>query len=92
MNDISVQSMPRLSKAGGVEIPGMDLSHPLSDAEKQLIREAFLEHHILIFRDQDLSKAQQTAYTEQFGELEGHVIRQRDGSAMPMLQHLVIVV
>lgn len=88
MNDLSVQSMRRLSKAGGVEIPGMDLSHQLSEAEKQVIREAFLEHHILIFRDQDLSKEQQTAYTEQFGELEGHVIRQRDGSAMPMVQQI----
>lgn len=85
MNDMSVHSMKRLSDAGGVEIPDMDLSRPLSEAEKQLIREAFLEHHIVIFRDQDLSKEQQAAFTEQFGELEEHVVRQHDGSKMPQV-------
>ena len=85
MNDISVQAMRRLSTAGGVEMPAMDLSKPLSEPEKQLIRDAFLEHHILVFRNQKLSKEAQAAFTEQFGELEGHVVRQHDGSTTPQV-------
>ena len=56
MNDISVQAMRRLSTAGGVEMLAMDLSKPLSEPEKQLIRDAFLEHHILVFRNQKLKE------------------------------------
>ena len=85
MNDISVQTMRRLSNAGGVEMPPMDLSKPLSEGEKQLVREAFLEHHILVFRNQKLSKPEQAAFTEQFGELESHVARQHDGSGTPIV-------
>ena len=85
MNDISVRAMGRLSNAGGVEMPPMDLSKPLCEVEKQLIREAFLEHHILVFRDQKLSKPEQAAFTEQFGELESHVARQHDGSGTPIV-------
>ena len=84
MNDISVQAMRRLSTAGGVEMPAMDLSKPLSEPEKQLIRDAFLEHHILVFRNQKLERAQ-AAFTEQFGELEDHVVRQHDGSKTPQV-------
>ncbi len=85
MNDISVQAMRRLSAAGGFEMPAMDLSKPLSEPEKQLIRDAFLEHHILVFRNQKLSKEAQAAFTEQFGELEDHVVRQHDGSKTPQV-------
>lgn len=88
MNDISIQALKRLSDAGGVVIPGMDLSQPLSDGEKEIIRDAFLSHHILIFRDQSLTPDQQTDYTRQFGELEEHVIRQHDGSKMPLVQQI----
>ncbi|MEC8370994.1 MAG: TauD/TfdA family dioxygenase, partial [Pseudomonadota bacterium] len=85
MNDISVQAMRRLSAAGGVEMPAMDLSKPLSEPEKQLVRDAFLEHHILVFRNQKLAKEAQAAFTEQFGELEDHVVRQHDGSKTPQV-------
>lgn len=66
-------------------MPPMDLSKPLSEGEKQLVREAFLEHHILVFRNQKLSKPEQAAFTEQFGELESHVARQHDGSGTPIV-------
>lgn len=66
---------PRLSAAAGVAITGVDLSRPLSPAEREAIHAAFLEHHVLVFRDQDLSKEAQLEFTRQFGEIEEHVGR-----------------
>jgi len=61
---------PRLSPAGGVAITGADLSRPLSPGVRDEIMAAFLAHHVLVFRDQDLSKEAQLAFTLQFGEIE----------------------
>lgn len=66
---------PRLSAAGGAAITGIDLSHPLPPKLRETILGAFHEHHILVFRDQDLSKEAQFHFTEQFGEIEEHVGR-----------------
>ena len=57
----------------GAELQGLDLSVPLDAPLVHEILDAFLAHHILIFRDQDLSKEDQVSFTENFGELEGHV-------------------
>ena len=74
-----VRCGPRLSPAGGVEIVGADLSAPIGPALKALILGAFRDHHIVVFRDQSLTKEQQHAFTLNFGELEGHVGRHADG-------------
>jgi len=66
---------PRLSLAGGVAITGADLSRPLTPTLREQIHGAFLEHHVLVFRDQNLSKEEQLDFTLQFGELEEHVGR-----------------
>jgi alpha-ketoglutarate-dependent taurine dioxygenase len=69
---------PRLSRAGGAEITGANLSRPLSPALKALILRALRHHHVLVIRDQDLSQEQQHAFTRHFGELEEHVARHAD--------------
>lgn len=66
---------PRLSPAGGVAITGADLSRPLSPTLRETVLAAFLDHHILVFRDQDLGRDEQFAFTLQFGEIEEHVGR-----------------
>lgn len=66
---------PRLSPAGGAAITGADLSRPLSAAAREAIMAAFLDHHVLVFRDQDLSPDDQLSFTLQFGEIEEHVAR-----------------
>ncbi|HEX3864676.1 MAG TPA: TauD/TfdA family dioxygenase [Stellaceae bacterium] len=69
----------RLSPAGGVEITGADLSAPLAPALKAMILQAFLDHHIVVVRDQALTQDQQYDFTVNFGELEEHVGRHSDG-------------
>jgi alpha-ketoglutarate-dependent taurine dioxygenase len=63
----------RLSAAGGVTVAGADLSQPLSPELKARILEAFRDHHVVVFPDQELTREQQYAFTANFGEVERHV-------------------
>jgi alpha-ketoglutarate-dependent taurine dioxygenase len=61
------------------QITGIDLREPIDAVTKVTIEEALVEHHVLVFRDQDLDAQQQNDFTLNFGEIENHVIRRRDG-------------
>ena len=78
----------RLAEVAGAEITGVDLATPLTEALMDAVRTAFLEHHVLVFRDQRLTAEQQHALTLQFGEIESHVARLPDGTSLPVV-HLV---
>ncbi len=56
----------------GAEIGGVDLSEPLDDDTVGAIRRAFLDHHVVFFRDQDLSPDTLRRFGRQFGELDTH--------------------
>ena len=60
----------------GAEVPGLDLSQPLSDAGFARLHRAHLDHHVLVFRDQRITPAQQIAFSRRFGPLQIHVLRQ----------------
>lgn len=60
----------------GAAISGLDLSTPLSQDDFALIHRAHLEHHVLVFRDQHITPAQQVAFSRRFGALQIHVLRQ----------------
>ena len=68
-----------LSPALGAEIGDVDLSGPLGDAGFREIRQAFLDHLVLVFRNQDVSPRTQVAFAERFGEVEPHPLRSRRG-------------
>jgi taurine dioxygenase len=56
----------------GAQIGGVDLSKPLPPDQLAEIRAAFAEHHILIFRDQHLSKEDHKRFARHFGTLHVH--------------------
>ncbi|MEM8903527.1 MAG: TauD/TfdA family dioxygenase [Actinomycetota bacterium] len=56
----------------GAEVRGLDLSADLDEATVGALRAAFNEHHVLFFRDQDLSPEDQLAFGRRFGELDTH--------------------
>jgi len=56
----------------GAEVRGVDLSGNLDSATVAEIRRAFLEHHVLFFRDQDLTPETLKAFGRRFGELDTH--------------------
>src|SRR6516165_4045089 len=67
----------RLSPAGGVEITGIDLAQPLAPKPKARIRAAFLDHHIVVFPGQSLTREQQYEFAANFGEVEPHGDKRR---------------
>ena len=63
----------RLSGSVGAEVAGVDLAN-LDDAAFTGIHAAFLEHHVLVFRDQKLTPDQQIDFGRMWGELFVHPI------------------
>ncbi|MGE5271064.1 MAG: TauD/TfdA dioxygenase family protein [Thiohalocapsa sp.] len=54
----------------GADISGVDIRQPLTPADRDAIRKAWLDNLVLRFRDQPISDAEHMAFTRQFGELE----------------------
>ena len=75
----------KLNDIAGAEVLGLDLSRSLCSETRDGILSAFNEYHVLVFRNQTLSKDQQVNFTQQFGELEEHVGRLPDGSRYPIV-------
>jgi taurine dioxygenase len=64
-------SVSPISGALGAELHGVDLTQ-LDDETFAEIRAAFLEHQVIFFRDQDLSRDQHKAFGRRFGSLHVH--------------------
>ena len=76
-----------MSPVLGAEVVGLDLRRPLDEDTRDAVFDAFIRHHVLCFRDQQLSPDEQIAFTEQFGTLERHMARNK-GTANPLV-HIV---
>jgi taurine dioxygenase len=62
----------RIAGALGAELSGVDLSRPQDAATIAAIRQAFVEHQVIFFRDQALTPDQQIEFGRQFGPLNIH--------------------
>lgn len=60
----------------GAEVIGLDLSQPLSDTDFARIHRAHLDYHVVVFRDQQITPAQQITFSRRFGPLQIHVLHQ----------------
>jgi taurine dioxygenase len=58
----------------GAEIDGVDLSLPVEQAVLAEIRQAWLEHKVIFFRDQQITEAQQVSFARCFSDLEPHPV------------------
>jgi taurine dioxygenase len=56
-----------LSAALGAEVRGVDLGRPMNDRIFGVLRDAFLQYHVLAFRDQRLSETRQLAFAARWG-------------------------
>lgn len=66
-----------LSDVLAAEVRGVDLREPLCNGDRAALHEAFLDRHILCFRDQELDKPAQLAAALQFGPLDVHIQRNK---------------
>ena len=65
-----------LSPALGAEVTGVDLARPLSADDFARIRQAHLDHGVVVFPDQHLTPEQHIAFSRRFGELHIHMLEQ----------------
>ncbi len=63
-----------LSGRIGAEIDGVDLSKPLQSDVFEEIHRAYLDHAVIAFRGQTLSREEQIAFARRFGDLDVHPI------------------
>ena len=66
-----------MSPACGAEISDIDLRKPLADDDLLAIRQAWLDHLVIVFRGQDLTPADQKRACGHFGEI-GEYNRPKD--------------
>ncbi len=71
MSQNRVEVQP-LTGALGAEVLGFDLSRSLDNETFSRIADAFNEHLVLFFRDQELTTAQHCAFAARFGKLIPH--------------------
>ena len=57
----------------GAEIRGVDISQPLSAEDVTAIEQAFVDHQVLLFRDQPLTDRQFANFSAQLGPLRVHI-------------------
>ena len=60
----------------GTEVLGVDLAQPLDDTVFVALYDAFLRHHLLVFRAQLFSDDQHVAFACHGGKLQRHVLNQ----------------
>ena len=64
-----------LSPLIGAELHGVDLAQPLGEDVVAAVRAALNRHHVVFFRDQELSPTAQADFARQFGVVtEGHPV------------------
>jgi taurine dioxygenase len=80
----------------GAEIQGIDLTQPINLATFRVIEDAFVEHEILVFRNQPITSQQQIEFAKNFGELSVHpfspnseetpelIVLDNDGENLPL--------
>jgi taurine dioxygenase len=75
---VTIEIQP-LTPTIGAEIRGIDLSAPLDPPRVAKLREALLEHQVLVFRDQDLTPESHIAFARHFGEIKNPPVATRHG-------------
>ena len=63
-----------IAGALGAEVVGVSLSEPVDAETEQEIRNAWMDHQVLFFRDQDISPEQHKGFARRFGELHVHAV------------------
>ena len=63
----------QLGKVMLAEIKGVDITRPIDPETWDLINYAFLDHQVLVFRDQPLTPSLFAQFAAQFGALQPHI-------------------
>ena len=75
----------RLGRTFFAEVVGLDLSQPLDDATFARVKQAHLEHGVIVFRDQRLTPEEHIAFSARFGPLQIHPMGQFNLDGAPQI-------
>ena len=73
--DYLAMEIQRITPVLGAKIIGVDLSKPLSNDDFDEVHDAFVSHSVLIFSDQNLSAQNMIDFSNRFGPLMIHVLK-----------------
>lgn len=68
----STVTVKQLGPNCGAEVHGLDATKPLNAATVKTIHDALMEHGVVVFSDQDITRDQQAVFTANFGDLTVH--------------------
>lgn len=60
----------------GAEVIGLDCGGEIDADTFEAVRQAFRDHSVLVFRDQRLTPDQHVAFSQRWGDLKGHILKQ----------------
>jgi len=78
MSNKTAIKLRKLSHALGAEVCDVDVAKPMSEPQFGEIYQAFLDHNVLLFRNQDITREQHIDFSRRFGELDRHDALPRD--------------
>ena len=81
-------SIRPLGTAFAAEITGLDLAHPLDDELFRTLYHAFLQHKVLVFRDQNFDDDAHSRFARRWGKLQVHVLNQYHKVTNPEIIYL----
>lgn len=81
VGDLEIRS---LQPTIGAEIHGVDISQPLSTAQRDAIKAAILEYKVVFFRDQILDQQSHADFARQFGPLYDYPSASSDAKIVPI--------
>jgi len=65
-------TIARLTDHTGAEVRGLDCSKPIDSEIRRRLNQAFVDHHVLVIRDQDFAPDTFKSAAQLFGELQPH--------------------
>ena len=81
-------NVARLGPGYAAEITGINLAHRLKDETFRELYRLFLEHKILVFRDQDFDDDAHSQFARRWGKLQVHVLNQYHKATNPEIIYL----
>ncbi|MFE9726743.1 TauD/TfdA dioxygenase family protein [Streptomyces sp. NPDC005794] len=84
MATVTTHEIRRVGPRFGAEVIGIDLTHSVDEGTADQLRQAFQEHKVLVFRDQNLTPDQHVAAVRIFAEPFDHPTAAKD-SAHPLV-------
>ncbi|GAA0377873.1 taurine dioxygenase [Acrocarpospora corrugata] len=69
----------------GAEVTGVDLRKPLSEEETRTVRQGWLAHKVLFFRDQEITDEEHIRFAEHFGTINHPAFKKDSGTPIHVL-------